>query len=72
MLISANDKATGKGVTIYTGDDADEANKSAALESTKPENVGKYLRFYDFTFLGGGMNTPARIVIAEETQAQIH
>ena len=54
-IIAAQDRGTGKGVTVYSGDDGEEANRAAALESTKPENVGKYIRFYDFVLLGGGM-----------------
>lgn len=56
VLLEARNRGTGKGTTIYTGDDANLAKQAANQEAAKPENVGKFIRFYDFNFFGGGMN----------------
>lgn len=55
MLLNPENRHTGKGTMIYSGDDGDAAKKAADEESRKLQNIGKFIRFYDFRFLGGGM-----------------
>ena len=55
VLMEQQDRATGKGTTIYKGDDADAANKATQEAKADPANAGRIVRVYDFTLFGGGI-----------------
>ena len=67
VLIEGKDRRTGKGTTLYEGDDADACIRAAASAAEAPENSGKLLRFHDYLFFGGSIRDLTARQVREET-----
>jgi len=56
LIMNERDRATGKGTILYQGDNAGAASQAATDAKADPANKGRYVRTYNYAFLGGGMN----------------
>lgn len=55
ILMEKKDKKTGKGVTLYEGDDIQDVRNATTKAWSDPRNVGKLIRQYDYAWPCGGM-----------------